>query len=222
MEADKHKDMLIFPTVTDSKDSLTNRTLLSFKYAYEAFKFKYVLKCDDDSYVDLPRLATELQRRKRNTLFYWGYMRGSAPVLSHGRYAELSWDVCDTYTTYALGGGYVLSRGVTKILAENAENLKRYTCEDVAIGAWMAPYNIELKHDARFNSNSPSRGCKDPYLISHKVTAERMVTYHESMLLEGKMCSWRTYGWGPSGYIYDWTPPNSYSPMCCRKNSFVP
>lgn len=213
--------MLIFPTVTDRKHSLTNRTLFSFKYAHGSLKYKYVLKCDDDSYVDLPRIATELQLRKSTAPLYWGYMRGNAEVLTDRSYVyfEHSWDLCNVYVTYALGGGYILSRELTKILAENVEYLKRYTCEDVALGAWLAPYNIELKHDARFNVNSPSRGCKDPYLISHKVTAERMAAYHESLLLEGKMCSWRTYSWGPSGYIYDWTQPSSY---CCRKNSFVP
>lgn len=221
-EANEYRDMLIFPTVTDAMASLTNRTLLSFKYAHEAFEYKYVLKCDDDSYVDLRRVATELQLRKRVAPLYWGFMRGSSPVLFYSRYGELRWDICSTYVTYALGGGYVLSRHLTGLLAENAKNLKIYTCEDIAIGAWLAPFNIELKHDARFNVHSPSRGCKDPYLISHKVTAERMAAYHESLLLEGKMCSWRTYGWGPSGYVYDWTVPNSYSTMCCNKNSFVP
>lgn len=218
-EAKEYRDMIIFPTITDSMASLTNRTLISFKYAHETFRYKYVLKCDDDSYVDLPRIASELEQRKSAIPLYWGYMRGNGRIYSSGRYTELSWNLCDTYVTYALGGGYVLSRHLTKILTENAKHLKIYRCEDVAIGAWLAPYNIELKHDARFNVDTPSRGCKDPYLISHKVSVERMSTFHESLLMEGKMCSWRTYSWGSSGYIYDWTAHHS---MCCSKNSFVP
>ena len=218
-EASQFKDILVFPTITDSVYSLTNRTLLSFKYAYETFKFKYVLKCDDDSFVDVLRIASELQLRKSAMPFYWGYMRGDSQINHFGRYSEFSWDVCEAYLTYALGGGYVLSREVAKILATNAEHLRRYTCEDVSVGAWLAPYNIEVKHDARFNVNTPSRGCKDPFLISHKISAEKMYSYHESIMLEGKMCSWRTYSYGVGGYIYNWT---SRTTSCCRKNSFVP
>jgi galactosylxylosylprotein 3-beta-galactosyltransferase len=216
-EAREFNDMIIFPTVTDSISSLSNRTLFSFKYVHESLKYKYVLKCDDDSFVDLPHIASELQLRKSDSPLYWGYMSGNSYVRYIGHYTEHSWNVCDDYLTYAFGGGYVLSRHVTGILAENAENLKMYACEDVAMGAWLAPYNIELKHDARFNVNTPSRGCKDPFLISHKVTAERMYIYHDSMLSEGRMCSWKTYSWGQCGYVYDWTKST-----CCNKNSFVP
>lgn len=219
-EALEHNDILVFPTVTDSLTSLTNRTLFSFVYAYESFNFKYTVKCDDDSFIDLPRIATELQLRQSTKPLYWGYMVGSAHIFTYGRYAEFNWSVCDLYFPYALGGGYVLSREVIRILATHWKHLKFYISEDVSIGAWLAPYNIEYKHDARFNVNSPSRGCKDPYLITHKVSVERMVAYQESMLLEGRICSWRTYSYGVSGYIFNWSTPLDKS--CCKRNSFVP
>lgn len=180
----------------------------------------YVLKCDDDTFIDVLRIASELQWRKSTKLLYWGYMGGNSQVNHYGRYGEHSWNVCESYVPYALGGGYVLSQELTGILAMNADHLQRYNCEDVSVGAWLAPYSMEIKHDTRFNVNSPSRGCKDPYLISHKVSADRMLSYHQSMMLEGRMCSWRTYGYGVSGYIYNWKA--RHSSRCCRKNSFVP
>ena len=75
-EAADQKDMVIFPSQTLlnpslTGQSLTNRTLLSFKYAYETFKFKYVLKCDDDTFVDLLRIASELS--KFSVLGFGGY-----------------------------------------------------------------------------------------------------------------------------------------------------
>ena len=217
-EASEFKDILVFPDVADSIYSLTNRTLYSFKYAHETFNFKYFLKCDDDSYVDVARIATHLQRRVSKAPYYWGYMYVAIPNV-RGRYAEFRWHKCDSYVPYALGGGYVLSREVTSILAANAEHYKRYTCEDVSLGSWLAPYNIERRHDARFNTNSPSRGCKDPFIISHKVPPTWMVSLQESMDLEGRMCSWRTYSFGLSGYVFNWDSPTS---SCCRRNSFVP
>ena len=218
-EASEHKDMLLFYTVTDSIYSLTNRTLSSFKYAHETFNYRYYLKCDDDTFVDLPRMGTELQKRKTGIPFYWGYMAGHSIPTYFGRYAEYKWNLCGSYTPYALGGGYVLSREATSILAANAEHLVRYACEDVSVGAWLAPYNIERKHDARFDTISKSRGCKDPFIVSHKVTPERMGSLQESMDSEGRMCSQRTHNFVFYGYMYRWELPCT---SCCRCNSFVP
>lgn len=219
-EANSEQDILLFPTITDSLYSLTKRTLISFKYAYRWFNFRYVLKCDDDTYVDVHRIATELEQRRSGGPLYWGFMTGRNYVLHIGRYTELNWDICDHYVTYALGGGYVLSQELVRVLAVTSEHLKTYTCEDVSVGAWLAPYNVELKHDSRFNTNTPSRGCKDPYLVSHKVSVEQMFAYQESLALEGRMCSWRTYSYGFRGYVYNWTAPRTTA--CCSYNSFVP
>ena len=217
-ESSVFKDMMILSTITDTPDSLTDRTIFSLKHAYEALKFDFVLKCDDDNYVDLLRIATDLQQRKSNTPLYWGYMTGNTHTNKIGVYRE--WHMCDRHITHALGGGYVLSRAAVGILASNVPHLRRYRHDDVSIGTWLGPFNIEWKHDSRFNVNSPPRGCKDPHLIVHDVSSDRMALYHESMMLEGRICSWRTYSYGSSGYIFNWTAATSA--MCCEKNSFVP
>ena len=96
-------------------------------------------------------------------------MRGTARIYFFGTYREESWFVCNKYMSYALGGGYVLSWDLVELLVQNEPHLNLYKAEDVSIGAWLAPYNIERKHDTRFNTESASRGCKDVFLISHKV-----------------------------------------------------
>lgn len=219
-EADNHNDIIVFPTVTDSAVSLTKRTLVSLKYAYESFGFQYVMKCDDDTFVDVLRVATELEQRTSKQPLYWGYMTGKSKVHYFGRYPEFNYHVCDYYVPHALGGGYVLSRDLVKILAFTSDHLMMYHSEDVAVGAWLAPYSMELRHDARFNTATPSRGCKDPFLALHKVSVPQMLAYHESLTSEGRVCSWRTYNYEYNGYIYDWTAPRTSA--CCKLNSFVP
>jgi hypothetical protein len=81
--------MIILPTVTDSLYTLTQRTLYGFKYTHERFKFDYILKCDDDDFVDVLRLASELHRRPTKEHLYWGAFRGYAPVLYWGAYREI-------------------------------------------------------------------------------------------------------------------------------------
>ena len=205
--------------MTDSKLTLTARTLDGFVFAAENFNFDYVLKCDDDTFVDVLRIATELQLRTSKTRLYWGQQRGGGRLMIFGPYREDSWSVCNRYLPYALGGGYILSADLIQLLASNEAHLKRYKCEDVSVGAWLAPYNIERVHDVRFNTATLSKGCKAPFLISHKVSPDDMDIMQDSMMNEGAMCSWRNQWTGRTGLHYNWTAPPS---SCCTKHFDVP
>lgn len=218
-EAQRHRDIIILPYVTDSHVTLTQRTIEGFKYAVENFKFSYVLKCDDDTYVDLPRVASELQLRERRDRLYWGYMLGTSRPQSLGRYRETHWVLCNSYFPYALGGGYVLSRDLVDILSRVQSNLIQYRCEDVSVGAWLAPYNIERRHDVRFDTESRSRGCKEVFLVSHKVSVENMLNMYQSLQLEGTFCSWRTHWHTSNGYLYNWSALPS---QCCTRHTGIP
>ena len=211
--------MIILPTVSDSLTTLTKRTLYGLKYAYEHYRFDYVLKCDDDNFVDVLRLASELHKRPTKGRLYWGAFRGGGKILSFGTYRESQWSVCNEYLPYAFGGGYILSRDLTQLLVENEPFLKQYKSEDVSVGAWLSAYNIERKHDARLNTGAVSRGCKQPYLISHKVSPSSMYSLKSSLMAEGTFCSWRTYLHRYHGYLYNWTSPLSH---CCKSNDDVP
>ena len=219
VESDRYGDMIFLPTVTDSLFTLTQRTLDGFKHAIQHFKFEYVLKCDDDTFVDVLRLASEVHNEHNGGRLYWGMFRGQGKVLSIGTYRETHWSTCNKYLPYALGGGYVLSRDIAELLVENRPCLMQYKCEDVAIGAWLSPYNIARKHDARFNTASYTRGCKPPYLISHKVSTAEMHLLQDSLKQEGTFCSWRTYFHRYHGYLYNWTAPLA---RCCLYNEEVP
>ena len=94
--------MIILPTVTDSLYTLTQRTLYRLKYTYECFKFDYILKCDDNDFVDVLRLATELHKSPSKDRINWGTFQGHAHVLSWGVYREIHWSICSTYLPYML------------------------------------------------------------------------------------------------------------------------
>ena len=221
LESEMHGgDMIVLLSVTDSRYTLTKRTLHGFKYAYKHFKFHYILKCDDDSFVDVLRVAYELQKSTiKGQSLYWGAFRGGGKVLYFGAYSESYWSICKSYLPYAFGGGYILSRDLIQLLAENELYLKQYKSEDVSVGAWLSPYNIERRHDARFNTQGYTKGCKWPYLISHKVSATFMYQLQNSLTTEGTFCSRTTYFHRHHGFMYDWTAPLS---RCCMTNSDIP
>ena len=218
-EAERYGDMIILEEVQDSHLSLSRRTIDGFTLALENFKFKYIMKCDDDTFVDLPRVASELQRRQYHERFYWGFMMGANTVHFYGRYAESEWSLCDKYLPYAVGGGYLISRDLAELLAANHRHLKQYVCEDVSVGVWLAPYNIERRHDSRFNTEASSRGCKHIFLVSHKVSPSDMYQMYESLQLEGTFCSWRTQWYNFNGFLYNWTSPTT---QCCHRRFGVP
>ena len=219
-ESLEYNDLMLMTNVTDSKETLTRRTFESFSEVVTKFKFQYALKCDDDSIADVQRIATELFERKRRDRLYWGYFSGAKFLMSFGPYTETRWYICEKYTPIAAGGGYIVSRDVAELLAKNKDVVTWYIAEDATVSAVLSPYNIERKHDTRFNTPGwPSRGCKKPYLMSHQIDDEHMSLLYESLTTEGSLCSSKTHWHLFIGYLYNWTalPSN-----CCRINYALP
>lgn len=219
-EAEVHRDLIVLDNVTDSHDTLTQRTLQSFEYIIKRnYNFRYIFKCDDDTYVNLKVIVEELRDRQRHERFYWGEFQGATGILSEGPYAEQKWTTCETYVPYAYGGGYLLSRDLVELVTSNAPHLMIYKNEDVSVGAWLAPYNIEFQFDARFNTGGVSRGCKKQFIIMHKIPAEQMYDYHNALKKDGYICNRKNRWFGWHGHIYNWkTLPSK----CCRRRRRIP
>ena len=49
--------------------------------------------------------------------------------------------------SYAFGGGYVLSWQLVDLIGRLSVVLQLYNNEDVTIGLWMAPFNVQRIHD---------------------------------------------------------------------------
>jgi galactosylxylosylprotein 3-beta-galactosyltransferase len=214
-EATKHGDMILLPDVSDEHRSLSYRTLASFQYVVQNLskEFLYVMKCDDDTFVDLLAVTKELSHRSTNAGVFWGQFLGAGGVIKEGPYAEFSWSICDTYLPYALGGGYILSMDLVQLVARNAPFLRVYRNEDVSIGAWLAPYNIEFVSDTRFNTGAVTKGCKKSYIVIHRVNVTQMHSYLEAVLSDGFACSRKNHWFVWHGYRYNWKAKPS---RCCR------
>jgi len=116
-----HDDVLEVD-VPDEYQLLTQKLLESLDGVRD-MSFEYLLKCDDDSFVNLPRVVSELERVPANG-FYWGYFSGAARVHTAGKWKETKWTMCDFYLPFALGGGYVLSKDLVMFIVNNRHHLK--------------------------------------------------------------------------------------------------
>jgi galactosylxylosylprotein 3-beta-galactosyltransferase len=209
-----YSDIILLPQLVDSYKNLTRKIIQSFKVLNESTKFKYILKCDDDSYVKLDVLLQDLlnydakltARGLHNQLdLYWGYFNGRARIKSDGAWKETRFNLCDRYVPYSLGGGYVVSHNIAKYVAMYADILSSYLSEDISLGTWLAPFkNIHKRHDIRFDTAYMPRHCKNYHIVLHKRDVKQMRDIYA-----GRMCTHENMAnqnvRRPAEYFYDWT-----------------
>lgn len=221
-----HQDLLIMDELKDSYANLTYKLLMSFEMLETKQSFKYLLKTDDDTYVKLDQLLSDLYqydelitaKKFPNTHpaveLYWGYFSGHGQIKKHGQWKETNFNLCDRYLPYALGGGYLISRNLVKFIAQNANVLNKYGNEDISMGVWLSSWrNIYRRHDVRFDTAWMPRKCKSYHIVLHKRTVKDMRD-----LFRNDPCGFKdsieNKTKRPIEYFYDW----SVSQMRCCEN----
>ncbi|XP_007943590.1 beta-1,3-galactosyltransferase 6 [Orycteropus afer afer] len=218
-EQARHGDLLLLPALRDSYENLTAKVLAMLTWLDEHVAFEFVLKADDDSFARLDALVAELRARDlpHRRRLYWGFFSGRGRVKPGGRWREGAWQLCDYYLPYALGGGYVLSADLVHYLRLSREYLRAWHSEDVSLGAWLAPVDVQREHDPRFDTEYKSRGCSNQYLVTHKQSLEDMLEKHQTLTREGRLCKEEVRL--RLSYIYDWSAPPS---QCCQRKEGIP
>lgn len=211
-ESSLYQDIILLNDMEDSYHNLTWKVLHTLTLVYREMDFHFLVKVDDDSYVQVNKLVSALRKMGCPGRLFWGYFMGCAMPELKGKWSELHWFICPHYIPYAMGGGYVLSQRLIQLLARFSEKLLLYQNEDVTMGAWMVPYDIERLHELRFNTEGYSHGCNNNYIITHKEKAATFVLKRKSMLTNGTICQVEKEN--KSAYEYNWTAP----PMdCCER-----
>ena len=186
-----HNDILLLPDTEDYYQNLAHKVLASLIWFDTNVNYSYLFKCDDDTFALLDKIEDELHQRDHSQSLYWGYFIGNNYPVKTGIWAETDWKFCDTYFPYAFGGGYVLSADIVHRIAVNADKVIVYKNEDVSVGAWTVIYDIERKHDVRFDTGEAklSRGCRNSYLVFHKHSVVQMREKHEQYVKSGVVCT---------------------------------
>lgn len=211
-ENDLHHDLLLLPDLKEDYSNLTRKVLHSFIWADSHLQYSYLMKCDDDTFLVLDTIVSELLERATTNALYWGFFDGRATAKKRGKWAEKDWYLCDRYLPYALGGGYVISSDLVRRISLNADGLQLYNSEEVSMGVWLSPYIAERKHDVRFNTEFVSRGCRNSYIVSHKQSVQDMTSKQALLKASGVQCE-REFQTRKS-YQYDWEVLPS---QCCER-----
>ncbi|XP_059049012.1 beta-1,3-galactosyltransferase 6 [Achroia grisella] len=234
-ENSRSHDLLFLNELEDSYKKLSLKILLALSWISSNVEgLKYLIKCDDDSFVRIDLIVRDLEAfapQMSDTVIseyvsykenlpsykglYWGYFDGRAKVFMNGKWQERDWFLCDHYLPYALGGGYVISQSIVDYISRNADFLSHYISEDVSMGVWTAALKgVNRVHDIRFDTQWRSRGCVDHMLVRHNQTPSDMFLMYKSLVHSHgeKLCSSET----PQHmlYRYKW---NVLPSMCCKQ-----
>ena len=136
----------------DTYENLTNKTLLTLEWLSYNCEPKFVLKTDDDCFVNLFSLEPWLHTLK-NDILYVGQRNDNMLVIrdpKHQNYVAVEDFSEKYYEPYCSGGGYILSGKVLKNVTRKAKFFKQIKNEDAFIGIVMNSMNIPPVHDKGF------------------------------------------------------------------------
>ncbi|KAG6534862.1 hypothetical protein ZIOFF_008768 [Zingiber officinale] len=142
---------------------------------------KYVMKTDDDSFVRVDELLTELEEEKATRGLLYGRINNDSQP---HRNEDSKWYISpeewpeENYPTWAHGPGYIVSCDIAKAVYKQYRegHLKMFKLEDVAMGIWIEDMkkggmSIAYVDDRRIDSD----GCANGYVVAHYQQPRQML-----------------------------------------------
>ena len=123
-EQKNHSDLLLLGSFKDDYHNLTRKVLNMLVWANNHLHFSYLLKSDQDTYIRLKSVVSELNGRKSNESLYWDYFTSKNSPTPTGKFAERNWFLCNQFLPFAQGEGYIISSDLVHIIDRNAGNLQ--------------------------------------------------------------------------------------------------
>ncbi|XP_067172550.1 beta-1,3-galactosyltransferase 5-like [Apteryx mantelli] len=180
----------------DTYRNLTLKVMHGLKWASEQCQPYYILKTDDDCFVNTDRLPTFLAELNTvRTGLYVGslFSREKRQVI---REPSSKWYVSrqdyrpDEYPPYASGIGYVLSLDAAEKILEAAQRVRPIPVEDAYVGILAEEAGVRAKASARFaKHNVRWRVCNYRYLmVIHHLSPREQEAARRSMLEARSAC----------------------------------
>lgn len=153
-EAQVYKDIVIGDFL-DTYRNLSLKTLLGLQWTSHHCKPKYILKTDDDCYVNVLSLVQWLQEyhvTNGSRPLYAGNIQRDMEVVRDktNRYYVSVMDINrHKYPPYASGGGYVFSASLLPRLLSASQEVPIIPVEDACFGLYMQHIGIKPLHNSK-------------------------------------------------------------------------
>ncbi|XP_078369127.1 UDP-GalNAc:beta-1,3-N-acetylgalactosaminyltransferase 1-like isoform X3 [Oculina patagonica] len=198
-EAQIHKDIVIGDFL-DTYRNLSLKTLLGFQWSWRHCRPKYILKTDEDCYVNVLSLVQWLQDyhvANGSKPLYAGNIQRDMEVVrdkNHRYYVSVMDMNKHKYPPYASGGGYVFSASLLPKLLTASRQVPIIPVEDACVGLYMQYIGIKPMHNTRILpfvycdnkemslNERPICQLRDP-LVLHNVRDILQIQTHYNVLL---------------------------------------
>ena len=159
----------------DYYDQYWNQTLkiqMGFEWAANYCNFSFLLKADDDVFVNTPQLMNVLRSRSTpNTRLYLGFVYKSPVVKRLGKWSVSKEEYNNTYyPDFCAGPGFVLSIDVIHLFVGAFGQVPRFRIDDVYVGMLANKTGVKAVHDKGFQT--------PPYLSKRCVLLANTLVRH--------------------------------------------
>ncbi|XP_010934161.2 hydroxyproline O-galactosyltransferase GALT6 [Elaeis guineensis] len=189
-EAEFFGDIVIVPFM-DNYDLVVLKTIAICEYGVNTVSAKYIMKCDDDTFVRVDSVLKEVKKIPGDRSLYVGNMNYYHKPLRSGKWAVTveEWPE-EVYPPYANGPGYVVSSDIARFIVTEFERptLRLFKMEDVSMGMWVEKFNdsrpVEYLHNLKFCQF----GCIDDYYTAHYQSPRQMICMWDKLQAGKPQC----------------------------------
>ncbi|WCJ21764.1 Galactosyltransferase family protein [Euphorbia peplus] len=189
-EADYFGDIVIVPYM-DNYDLVVLKTVAICEYGVRDVAAKYIMKCDDDTFVRVDTVIKEAKQVHEDRSLYIGNINYYHKPLRSGKWAVTfeEWPE-EEYPPYANGPGYIVSSDIAEfIVAEfQTHKLRLFKMEDVSMGMWVEKFNsskpVEYVHSLKFCQF----GCIEDYNTAHYQSPRQMICLWDKLRHGNAQC----------------------------------
>ncbi|XP_067681423.1 UDP-GalNAc:beta-1,3-N-acetylgalactosaminyltransferase 2-like [Haliotis asinina] len=182
-EVREHADVM-FVNVTDVYRHLPHKLLSCHHWLHAHADARFVLKTDDDCFVDLVKVTNDLHRLTSVQKLWWGQFRDEWLVERHGKWREMVFP-SSTYPRFACGSGNIVSRDVHTWIAASSGQLHPYQGEDVSLGMWLAAIGPHYEQASAWQC---AKQCEKGSYVLPELSVDEIRTYWDRKQQCGDPC----------------------------------
>ena len=164
--------------------NMSYKVAMGFEWSVKYCTFNYLLKSDDDVFVNTFGLMDFLSKYTTpKKKFYTGNIMVGSVVLRNGRYGVAPEEYNETfYKPYCSGGGYILSRDVVEKFLSYFDVLKPLKIDDAYIGILANRAGVKVTHNKEFRMYEDKCEYRETTLVQHPARGDCAIKLYNKMI----------------------------------------
>ncbi len=182
-ESAAFSDIILMDQMNESYRGITRKTLEMCRFVARS-QAKFLLKCDDDTYVRVPRVVAHVKAFEHPYIYFGHITRLGKP----DRNPNSKWHLPEheypghAFPPFAHGPGYIVSQELCRQIVSGGEKMfPLLPLEDISMAVWVDTlktvygYDVHIIDDYRMHAF----GCRPDMFIAHYIEPSKMMTIFE-------------------------------------------